>query len=310
MKIKLFDIIAVLLLIIAVFIFRHQIENLVRFSSIYAPCEKPIVYSLGSFDDRFGLSKQDFLTVVGEAESIWEKPAGKELFVYADGGEMKINLVYDYRQQATSKLESIGLTVSENKASYDELKAKYNALNAQYAQAKADYDARLTLFNQRKNAYDQEVRSFNRKGGASKAEYERLQKEEAALKTELAAIKNLEAAVNEYVEEINSLAVVLNHLADFLNLNVGKYNEIGASRGEEFTEGNYQSNGRERSINIYEFSSRDKLVRVLAHELGHALGFSHVDDPNAIMYELNTSANEKPTGDDLKELQSACSFSR
>lgn len=306
MKIKLLDIIILAALLVVGFIYRDRITNLVRFSSWYAPCEKPIAYSLGSFDNKFGLSKQNFLAAVKEAEAIWEKAAGKELFVYADGGEMKINLVYDYRQQATSKLESIGLTVSENKASYDELKAKYNALNAQYAQAKADYDARLTLFTQRKNAYDQEARSFNRKGGASKAEFDRLQKEEAALKTELAAIKNLEAAVNEYIEEINSLAVVLNRLADFLNLNVEKYNEIGASRGEEFTEGNYQTNGREKIINIYEFSSRDKLVRVLAHELGHALGLLHVADPDAIMYKLNMSANEKLTEDDLKELNLAC----
>ncbi|MCR4328012.1 MAG: matrixin family metalloprotease, partial [Patescibacteria group bacterium] len=289
-----------------VFAFQQPIKDLLTPYFLYNPCEKPITYTLGSFDDRFGLSREAFLSAIEEAEAVWEEPIGKELFIYEESGKLKVNLIYDYRQQATNKLESLGIVVKEDRASYDELKAKYEALSREYTRAKADYDARVALFTEKKDSYDQEVQYWNKKGGAPKKEYEQLQEEKTALQAELAEIQKLEVDLHEDVENINSLVVVLNRLVISLNLSVEKYNEIGASRGEEFTEGDYQEIGGKQEINIYEFSNRDKLVRVLAHEFGHALGLQHVEDPQSIMYRLNTSTNEKLTDDDLKELKARC----
>jgi len=308
MKTKLINTTAIALVIIAGFVFRKQIDNLIKYSSLYAPCEQPISYALSLFDDKFGLTRQDFLSAVNKAETIWEEPIGKNLFAYTEDGKLKVNLIYDYRQQATSKLESLGIVVKEDKASYNGLKAKYEALKIEYEQVKADYDIRLAAFTQRKNIYDQDVQSWNRKKSSSKAEYDRLSQEGIALEAELAEIRKIEAKLNEYINEINSLSVVLNRLVDSLNLNVEKYNEVGASRGEEFTEGDYQNIDGQQTINIYEFSGRDKLVRVLAHELGHALGLEHVDDPQAIMYKLNMSANGILTNSDLQELKILCAI--
>jgi hypothetical protein len=308
MKNRISNSIIIILLITAAFVFREQIDSLIRYSSIYAPCEQPISYSLNSFDDKFGVTRQDFLNAIGEAEAIWEKPIGKNLFAYTDNGKLKINFIYDYRQQATNKLRDLGIVVKENKASYNELKAKYETLRAEYEQLKISYETRLTAFAQKQELYDSEVQAWNGKKGGSKAEYDRLSQEGIALQTELAEIKKIETKLNEYIDEINSLSVVLNRLVASLNLSVGKYNEIGASRGEEFTEGDYQDINGQQIINIYEFSGRDKLVRVLAHELGHALGIDHVDDPRAIMYKLNISTDEALTNGDLAELKTLCAI--
>ena len=71
-------------------------------------------------------------------------------------------------------------------------------------------------------------------------------------------------------------------------------------------EGVYFFEDGKKEIDIYEFSSREKLIRVLAHEFGHALGLEHLDNPKAIMYYLNEGTNEKLTTDDLTALKQKC----
>ncbi len=274
------------------------------------PCENPIAYTLGAFDTKFGISKSYFLSALAEAEAIWEKPFGKELFTYKEddqkGGMLKINLVYDYRQEATSKLASLGIVVKDNRASYDMLKSKYEASKAEYAKEKTAFEARAAIFNQKQEAYSKEVDFWNKKGGAPKAEYDRIEQERLELKAESDALQIIQKRLNEMVDEINAMVVVLNRLVSTLNLSVDKYNTTVESRGESFEEGVYVEDGASREIDVYEFSSRDKLVRVLAHELGHALDIEHVEDPKAIMYKLNQGNNKTLTDADLSALNAKC----
>lgn len=276
----------------------------------FLPCRWPITYSLGAIDGRFGIPNATLIADLKEAEAVWEKSSGRNLFEYkSDGGDVEVNFVYDYRQQASDRMAASGIRIDKSRASFDALKAQYDSRAARIASAKVALDSAVAAYESRYQTYNAEVAKWNRQGGAPPAEYDRFQAEKAALGAEAQKIKSQESALNADIETLNAIGTSLNKLIVELNLSVERYNQAGAATGGEFEEGAYVSEAGSRRIDIYEYSNRTELVRVLAHELGHALGLGHVGDAEAIMYKVNQGKKLTLAQDDITELNTVCSSS-
>lgn len=274
------------------------------YAIVFRPCEKPIRYAIGNFDERFGISREELKTMILQAEEAWEKPIGKELFQYDPNANLKINLIYDERQKRTieerdlrSKIDATGQSYDGMVGEYDRLHEELQKRQAAYETAKAGYAAELSEYNR-------EVDYWNKRKDIPQADYDRI----SGIKNRLQVTqKNLERemqSINAQAEAVNSLADKINSLARNLNLDVEFYNgKFG--KAKEFDQGIYTGN----AINVYQFSETEDLQLVLAHELGHALDIDHVDSPEAIMHYLMQKQdleNIHATGSDVEELMKVC----
>jgi len=288
--------------------YREPLERVIlqAYAKVF-PCNAPIQYTIGDIDGRFGMSRSEFLFVLNMAEEVWEKPSGRDLFVYSvSGASMPVHFIYDQRQATTAKLRELDVAVDRSVASYNKIRAEYEALRAEYLRERAAFVVEASDFESAQAAHAREVRDWNARGGAPEAEYKKLQAQKAMLEAQLAALKQKEVALNALADDVNEMVGALNKMARDLNLDVAQYNTVGRALPDEFEEGLYTESFGERHIEIYEFGSREKLIRVLAHEFGHALGLEHVDEEGAIMYPLNRGTSVKAAAGDIAALKARC----
>lgn len=294
---------------VAIWFYRAPLSQMYRQTMAYLlPCAVPIGYRLDRFDDQFGLTRTEFMATVQESANAWSTAAGKELFRLRPDGELDINLIYDYRQQATDQLQKMGLSIDSQKDTYNELKTEYDRRKTQVDQTRASLTADQAEFQSRLNAYNREIASWNAKGGAPEADYQRLEQEKQDLNDEAADLNQRNQQLNKDIEDLNAVVTVLNRVASNLNLEAEQYNQTVSDRGEKFQEGEYQRLADESDINIYEFENKEMMKRVLMHEFGHAIGLEHLSEDQAVMYELNSGQAAALSEADKQAISNHCRF--
>ena len=245
-------------------------------------CHLPINYSVGKIDSRFEISESEVITVAQGAAGIWNNQTGENLLIYDENSSLKIEMIYDYRQEDLDKLNHRIEDLTETKQSLEDTVKGYQSLLAEYVQD-------LTRYNN-------EVSYWNSQGGAPTEDFQRLQDEKIAL--------------DERRKSLIEMAQLLNIQAETYNSNLENLNDqIKQRKNLIITQGFYLP--AKEKIEIYTYAKPDELQLVLAHELGHALGLGHGQNPQSIMHKMlgdQDLENLKLSQEDINLLERACNL--
>lgn len=246
------------------------------------PMDTRVRYRFGDIDPRFGLSQDEVRQLTDEAVQIWHGGTGKQWFVYDDNARLTINFIYDERQATTvakqQTEQKITQDLNQHNAKSLELTDQKQRLDLEFKGLETRLKAWQTEHNE---AYHRLQTNQNPDLHATLyAQYERTLLDKRRLDNELATFYTNQRAYNDKVGELNANA-------ERVNQSINEANAKFTPR--QFHKGVF--NGKR--IEIYEFSSRDDLRLVLAHELGHALGIDHNDDPTALMYPMMSEQKTK-----------------
>ncbi len=247
----------------------------------YSPCDYPIPFAIGDIDSKFDITREELLEDTKTAGSIWSGTQGKQLFVYDPESDFTVNMVYDSRQELTSKITKLNDNLKEQQGNIDPKIAEFKKNQAAFEVKVADLNSKVSYWNSH--------------GGAPKDEYDKLVEIQKTLQAEAASL-------NATASELGQSTQQYNLSAKELNQTIGDYQSVLLTKPEE---GLYEQEGKTRKISIYIDIDEKEFLHTLTHEMGHALGLSHNDDKSSIMYPQTTNIL-KPSNKDIMDLNEIC----
>jgi peptidoglycan hydrolase CwlO-like protein len=272
-------IIALVFMFVVVVLFSKDVYAYAQRWLSFSFCDRPTKYKVVRVDNQFEITREDFIKEIDKAGYVWGDIVQKKLFEYDESGYLKINLVYDTRQDYLRTINELNKDVEKQKQLLDN---KSNVYSAQ----QSDLEKELKKLNDT-------IDYWNAKGGAPHDVYDDLVKKQKELKQKIDQLNQSANNINNKVGEINQEIHDLNEKVTNFNSLIKVSPEMGL-----YTSGINQ-------IDIYFFGDKNELTHVLAHELGHSLGLQHSEAPDAIMNPI-TSGNTAPTQSDISAINNLC----
>ncbi|WP_038034046.1 MULTISPECIES: matrixin family metalloprotease [unclassified Thioalkalivibrio] len=272
-------------------------------------CEVPITLHLEAVDPRFRLERDAVQAALDAAVSMWDGQTPETLFRQREGEGMPVRLVFDERQAGAESRDRARAELDRLKRGIAEREERLDHRHSALAADAAGYQRRLEDLQARQREYGEAVAAWNAGRMAHSAgNRERLERQRRALDSARDDLEQRRRTLERRRDELNREIRELEGEIEGFNQRVAELNrEIGATGA--FDMAVYEQQGARRSITVFKASDADELRLTLAHELGHALGIEHVDDPAAVMHAMLGEANagRRDLSDaDRRALAAAC----
>ena len=277
------------------------------------PCTQPLTWRIGEMDERFGLSKEELKRFTHAAGKLWSDATegGRPLFEYDPDGDVAIHLIYDERQQMIEGEMGLAGQINEERQRYDRLHAEYLQLADHYEGALSDYQTLRKSYEEKLAVHNRRVDEWNAGEGGPQEMADELVNSARELEQMKQALQEHQGEVNQAGAAVQSHQFQLEEIFEKKDQLISQYNRQFAGE-HRLSQGEYVNREGEQRINIYHYLTLNHLLRVLAHEMGHALGLGHVESRESVMHPVadsRTGHEVRLSAEDLSAIQARCRMS-